>query len=74
MGWNFLSLRTEGNLSPYQMWISGVIADRFSTYTGVRDILDSEVTEYYGVDPCGHCPIEDDMTLMTLMTNDRYSL
>ena len=66
MGWNFHSLRTGGNLSPYQMWISGVIADRFSTGTGVRDILDSEVNEYYGVDPCGHCPIEDDPVEVTV--------
>ena len=45
LGWNFHSLRTEGNLSPYQMWISSVVLDRFASYTGVRDILDSEVTE-----------------------------
>ena len=42
MGWNFHSLNTESNLSPYQMWISGAIADRFSTFAGVQDILDSE--------------------------------
>ena len=35
------------------MWICGVNADRFSTFTGVRDILGSEVNEFYGVDPCG---------------------
>ena len=38
----------------------------FSTDTGVRDILDSEVNEYYGVDPCGHCPIEDDTVEVTV--------
>ena len=43
------------------MWISGAIADRFATFTGVRDILDSEVDEFYGVDPCGSgCLLEDD--------------
>ena len=46
MGWNFHSLNTESNLSPYQMWISGAIADRFSTFTGVQDILDSEVDNF----------------------------
>ena len=67
MGWNFHSLRTESNLSPYQMWISGVIADRFSTFTGVRDILDSEVHEFYGVDPCGPgCPLDDDIVEVTV--------
>ena len=67
MGWNFHSLRTESNLSPYQLWISGVIADRFSTFTAVRDILDSEVTECYGVDPSDSvCPIEDDTVELTM--------
>ena len=67
MGWNFHSLSTESNLSPYQMWISGAIADRFSTFTGVRDILDSEVDEFYGVDPCGSgCLLEDDNAEITV--------
>lgn len=67
MGWNFHSLSTESNLSPYQMWISGAIADRFSTFIGVRDILDSEVDEFYGVDPCGSgCLLEDDSVEITV--------
>lgn len=61
MGWNFHLLSTESNLSLYQMWISGAIADCFSTFTRVQDILDSEVNEFYGVDPCGSgCHLEDD--------------
>lgn len=44
MGWNFHSIRTESNLPPYQMWISGVITNRLSTFTGVRDVLNSEVS------------------------------
>ena len=66
LGWNFHSLRTEGNLSPYQMWISGVVSDHFASHTGVRDILDSEVSESYGVDPCSTCVLEDDTVEVTV--------
>ena len=67
LGWNFHSLRTESNLFPYQLWISGVIEDRFSTYAGVRDILDSEVTELYGVEVCGHeCSLDDENIEVTV--------
>ena len=59
------SLRTESNLSPYPLWISGVIEDRLSTYMGVRDIL--EVTELYGVEVCGHeCSLDDDIVEVTV--------
>lgn len=66
LGWNFHSLRTQGNLSPYQMWISGVVWDRFASYTGVRDILDAEVSESYGVDPCSTCVLDDDTVEVTV--------
>ena len=69
MGWNFHSLSTETNLSPYQMWISGVLADRFSTFTGVRDILESEVNEFYGVDPSGPCPVDTVEVTVTEIDN-----
>lgn len=49
MGWNFHSLSTETNLSPYQMWINGVIADRFAGFTGVHDILKPNPNSY-GID------------------------
>ena len=49
------------------MSISGAIADRFATVNGVRDILDSEVNEFYGVDPCGSgCLLEDDNVKITV--------
>ena len=32
----------------------------------MRDILDSELTEYYGVDPCGHSPLQDDAVGVTV--------
>ena len=66
MKWNFHSLRTKSNLSPYQIWTTDIIADRFSTFTGVQDILDSEVNEFYVVDPCDSgCPLDDDTVEVT---------
>ena len=48
------------------MWISGGVSDRFASYTGVRDILDSEISESYGVDPCSTCVLEDDTVEVTV--------
>lgn len=65
MGWNFHSVSTESNLSSYQMWISGVIQDRFAGFTGVRDILE-QVPDSYGIDPDGPCPLDDDTVEVTV--------
>ena len=48
------------------MWISGVVWDRFASYTGVRDVLDAEVSESYGVDPCSTCVLDDDTVEVTV--------
>ena len=60
MGWNFHSLSTASNLTPYQLWISGVVADRFGNFIGVWDILETDVTESYGIYESGPCPLDDD--------------
>ena len=52
------------------MWISGVVSDRFARYTGVRDILDAEVSELYGVDPCSTCVLDDDTVAVTVSEVD----
>ena len=55
----FHSLSTETNLSPYQMWISGVIADRFAGFTGVQDILEPDPNSY-GIDLHNPFPLHED--------------
>ena len=59
MGWNFHSLSTETNLSPYQMWINGVIADRFAGFTGVCDILKPDPNSY-SIDLHNPLPLHED--------------
>ena len=39
LGWNHHCLRTEGNKTPYQIWIAGVIGDAYQGYTAVQDLL-----------------------------------
>ena len=48
------------------MWISGVIADRFANFTGVRDILDADVSDSYGIDTSGSYPLDDDTVEVTV--------
>lgn len=46
LGWNHHCLRTEGNKTPYQIWIAGVIGDAYRGYTAVQDILKPDLTVY----------------------------
>lgn len=54
------------------MSISGAIADRFATFNGVRDILDSEVNEFYGVDPCGSGSLLEDDNVKKLLQRSAF--
>ena len=60
--YNHHPMRSEHNQSPYQIFIAGVIANRHSDYTGVRNLLDSNIDPVsYGVDEDGPSadPTED---------------
>ena len=46
LGWNHHGLSTEGNRSPYQIWIAGVVNDDYHGYTAVQDIRNPDLTVY----------------------------
>lgn len=53
--WNCHSLSTEGNLSPRQLWVQGIVANQnsdFSAVTSIRDGLQIDWNEY-GVEEDG---------------------
>lgn len=52
LGWNHHGVSTEGNQSPYQICIAGVMADDYRGYTAVQDIRNPDLT-VYGIDS-GH--------------------
>ena len=54
--WNQHPISTEENKSPYQLWISGMLASANSFCTAVRDVMDGieePWLQYYGVDENG---------------------
>ena len=53
--YNHHPMRSEHNQSPYQLFISGIIANQDSNYTGVRNLLDRTVVDplSYGVEEEG---------------------
>ena len=46
LGWNHHGVSTEGNQSPYQIWIAGVLSDDYGGYTAVQDIRNPDLTVY----------------------------
>ena len=46
LGWNHHGVSTEGNQSPYQIWIVGVLSDDYGGYTAVEDIRNPDLTAY----------------------------
>lgn len=50
--WNNHKLRTENQMTPWQLYISGMLKKYGSNYTAVREVLDLdfEVDEHFGVD------------------------
>ena len=46
LGWNHHSVSTEGNQSPYQILVAGVLSDDYGGYTAVQDIKNPDLTVY----------------------------
>ena len=61
--WNHHPLRTEGNWTPQQIWVNGMISQDNAENTAVRDIFeeDMQVLDLYGEDPQGPPPVEFDL-------------
>jgi len=61
--WNNHPVRTEGQWTPQQIWVNGVISQDNSGNTAVRDIFDDnrQPDELYGEDPSGPTPNEFDL-------------
>ena len=59
LGWNHHSLSSEGNQTPYQLWIQGVISDEYSGFTAVHDITNPDLITY-GVDFSADLSPQDD--------------
>lgn len=53
--WNNHPLSTEGNRSPYQVWIQGFYEFANSNYVTVRDVVNTETLDVdsYGIDTNG---------------------
>ena len=51
--WNHLPLCTEGNWTPQQIWVNGMISQDNAENTLVKDIIeeDGQVADSYGEDP-----------------------
>ena len=80
LGWNHHCVRTEGNQTPYQIWIAGVMSDDYRGYTAVQDIRNPDLT-VYGIDSdsAGLYVNEDNETVTVLepycpLTDDQISL
>ncbi|XP_046863176.1 LOW QUALITY PROTEIN: uncharacterized protein LOC124456911 [Xenia sp. Carnegie-2017] len=61
--WNCHSLSTEGNLSPRQLWVQGIVANQnsdFSAVTSIRDGLQIDWNEY---------GVEEDGPVLELQSN-----
>ena len=60
---------TEGNKSPYQIWIAGVVSDDYGGYTAVQDIRNPDLT-VYGVESgsvATGAPDDDENSTVTLL-------
>ena len=55
--WNSHPVTTERNLSPRQLWVSGMVTLQLSNYTAVQDLVDAS-SDYsnYGIDEEGPVP------------------
>ena len=69
LGWNHHGVSTEGNRSPYQIWIAGVLSDDYGGYTAVQDIRSPDLT-VYGVESGSlamSAPDNDENNTVTLL-------
>ena len=57
--WNCHSLSTEGNLSPRQLWVQGMLTSQNTNYSAVASVQDNEEINWneYGIDEDG--PVAD---------------
>ena len=55
--WNSHPVTTERNLSPRQLWVSGMVTLQHSNYTAVQDLVDASADySNYGIDEEGPVP------------------
>lgn len=67
---NFHSLSTARNRTPWQLWASGCLQNHTSPNSGVRDIFDTDIPadlQFYGDDPDAPLPsLDDEMEGVTI--------
>lgn len=51
---------TERNMSPLQLFTSGILENMHSGYSGVGSVLNAEELYHYGFDPEGPFALEED--------------
>ena len=58
--WNSHPVSSEHQLSPLQIFASGILENMHSGYSGVESILHPNEIPLYGFDPDGPIPLDDD--------------
>ena len=58
--WQNHPISTERNMSPLQLFTAGILENMHSGHSGVESVLNPEELHYYGFDPEGPFPIEED--------------
>ena len=62
--WNSHPVTTERNLSPRQLWVSGMVTLQHSNYTAVQDLVDASADyNNYGIDEEGPVPEAEEYTI-----------
>ena len=67
--WNQHPVSTEENRSPYQLWVSGMLASANSLSTAVCGVIDGTeepLLQYYGVDEDGPIVADDDDNIVNV--------
>ena len=56
--WNYHGLTTEGNMTPRQLWITGMLSNSHNNYSAVEDVLvnNQRDLENYGFDEDSDIP------------------
>lgn len=64
--WNNHALSTESSLSPYQLWVGGMVNHCNSQSTAVQDVMQNSTTDQvnqysnYGIEESGPVPEQED--------------
>lgn len=62
--WNSHPVTTERNLSPRQLWVSGMVTLQHSNYTAVQDLVDASTDHSnYGIDEEGPVPEAEEYSI-----------